>query len=403
MQLSFFSKSSKNQSTIDAISHKAGDVSPNETARTRRPARLAPKGKHRFSSVRRSEALFDGVDVWIGRFNVTGTISVCHGASSLAPFVFFPKEDSRVRDILASWESCKYFFKCIFEDLIHHVSSIHQTLVSLKTCAECDVLIAFWHQLKLVVTRLWVNWLSLPNDGTSCSLCGGSLCEDIVHHNSYIFCQALLTDHGCVILGGFVEREAVYKAVVLSALLYGCESWTLYRRHTKLLDQFHQRCLRRIMNIKWFNKVTNVKVLQKAKTQSIDTLLTLSQLRWSGHLVRMSDDRLPKQLFYSELSEGHRLRGRPTLRFKDTLKKSLQNCRITTAHWETTASNRRVWKQLTRKGAAAYEQAKRRAHAEKRAATNAGTESRGSSIPCHVCGRICASAFGLRSHLRVHR
>ena len=46
------------------------------------------------------------------------------------------------------------------------------------------------------------------------------------------------------------------------------------------------------------------------KMQSIDTLLTLSQLRWSGHLVHMSDDRLPKQLFYSELSEGHRLRGR---------------------------------------------------------------------------------------------
>ena len=137
--------------------------------------------------------------------------------------------------------------------------------------------------------------------------------------------------------------------------------------------------------------------------QSIDTLLTLSQLRWSGHLVHMCDDRLPKQLFYSELSELHRLRGRPTLRFKDTLKKSLQNCSIATAHWETTTSNRRVWKQLTRKGAAAYEQAKRRAHAEKRAATKAGTESRGSSIPCHVCGRICASEFGLRSHLWVHR
>ena len=158
-----------------------------------------------------------------------------------------------------------------------------------------------------------------------------------------------------------------------------------------------------IMNIKWFNKVTNVKVLQKAKTQSIDTLLTLSQLRWSGHLVHMSDDRLPKQLFYSELSEGHRLRGRPRLRFKDTLKKSLQHCSIATAHWETTASNRRVWKLLTRKGAAAYEQAKRRAHAEKRAATKAGTESRGSSIPCHVCGHLCASEFGLRSHLWVHR
>ena len=77
-----------------------------------------------------------------------------------------------------------------------------------------------------------------------------------------------------------IETEcAVYKAVVLSALLYGFESWTLYRRHIKLLDQFHQRCLQRLMNINWFNKVTNVKVLQEAKTESIDTLLTLSQLR----------------------------------------------------------------------------------------------------------------------------
>jgi hypothetical protein len=71
----------------------------------------------------------------------------------------------------------------------------------------------------------------------------------------------------------------VYKAVVLSALLYGCEPWTLYRRHVKLLEQFNQRCLRRILNIKWFNKVSNVKVLQKAKMQTIDTLLALSQLK----------------------------------------------------------------------------------------------------------------------------
>jgi hypothetical protein len=67
-------------------------------------------------------------------------------------------------------------------------------------------------------------------------------------------------------------------------------------------------------------QVSNVKVLQKAKMQSIDTLLALSQLRWSGHLERMYDNRLPKQLFYSQLSEGYRQRGRQTLRFKDTLK-----------------------------------------------------------------------------------
>lgn len=31
----------------------------------------------------------------------------------------------------------------------------------------------------------------------------------------------------------------VYNAVVISSLLYGCETWTLYRRHVKQLEQFH--------------------------------------------------------------------------------------------------------------------------------------------------------------------
>ena len=31
----------------------------------------------------------------------------------------------------------------------------------------------------------------------------------------------------------------VYNAVVLPSLLYGCETWTLYRRHIKKLELFH--------------------------------------------------------------------------------------------------------------------------------------------------------------------
>jgi hypothetical protein len=36
----------------------------------------------------------------------------------------------------------------------------------------------------------------------------------------------------------------VYNAIVLPSLLYGCETWTLYRRHIKKLEQFHNRSLR---------------------------------------------------------------------------------------------------------------------------------------------------------------
>ena len=162
---------------------------------------------------------------------------------------------------------------------------------------------------------------------------------------------------------------AVYRAVVLTALLYGCESWTLYRRHVKSLEQFHQRCLRRIMNIKWYNRVSNIKVLNKVKMPSIDALLLQSQLRWSGHLVRMGDDRIPKQLFYCELAEGHRQRGRPKLRFKDTLRQSLQKANIDSTHWETKAGNRSGWRRVVRSGAKAYEKTRQHDQVKKREIT----------------------------------
>ena len=195
----------------------------------------------------------------------------------------------------------------------------------------------------------------------------------------------------------------VYRAVVLTALLYGCESWTLYSRHIKSLEQFHQRCLRRIMNIKWYDKVSNVKVLRKANIPSVEALLVNAQLRWSGHLVRMAEDRLPKQLFYSELTGGCRGRGRPKLRYKDTLKKSLQKCNISTTQWETMAKTRSKWRGAVRIGTKAYEQTRQENRVKKRETTKERALTVERSVCCPLCDRLCASDFGLRSHMRVHR
>ena len=38
----------------------------------------------------------------------------------------------------------------------------------------------------------------------------------------------------------------VYRAVVLTTLLYGSETWTVYRRHEKILNHFDLRCLRNL-------------------------------------------------------------------------------------------------------------------------------------------------------------
>ena len=129
-----------------------------------------------------------------------------------------------------------------------------------------------------------------------------------------------------------------------------------------------------------------------------------SQLRWAGHVVRMTDDRLPKQLLYGELSSGKRSRGGQKKRFKDSLKSSLKAFEIDWNSWEQMALDRPQWRasvfegfkscELNRTSAAIL---KRKNRKERASTTTAGT------IPCPRCNRTFRAQVGLRSHLRAHK
>ena len=43
----------------------------------------------------------------------------------------------------------------------------------------------------------------------------------------------------------------------------------------------------------------------------IETFLLSAQVCWSGHLVHMEDERIPKAVIYGEIKEGVRLKGGP--------------------------------------------------------------------------------------------
>jgi len=118
-------------------------------------------------------------------------------------------------------------------------------------------------------------------------------------------------------------KGRIYHAIVLSTLLYGAKVWTVYRRLVKKLHAFMMRYLPSIMRITWVDKVTNKKILERTGLPSMEDLLIRRNLRWTGHLMKMSPDRLPKQVLYTQLSSGHRKRGRPRLQFKVTIKRNL--------------------------------------------------------------------------------
>ena len=65
----------------------------------------------------------------------------------------------------------------------------------------------------------------------------------------------------------------VYMAVVLTVLLYACESWTVYSRHARKLNHFHSKCLRIVLSIKWQDMVPDAEVLTRDGIPSMHTLL----------------------------------------------------------------------------------------------------------------------------------
>ena len=55
-------------------------------------------------------------------------------------------------------------------------------------------------------------------------------------------------------------KIVVYDAVVISTILYGCETWVPYRRHFSLLESFHTRRLQLILGLRWWHKVTHSEI-----------------------------------------------------------------------------------------------------------------------------------------------
>ena len=191
----------------------------------------------------------------------------------------------------------------------------------------------------------------------------------------------------------------VYKAVVLTVLLYGCETWTLHMEDLKKLERFHQRKLKAIMNIRWQVKVSNISVLKRGRSQSMEAIVALHQLRWAGHIRRMPEERLPKRVLYCELTDGRRRIGAPCKPYKDQLKSSLKVCNIGHNNWETDAADRVLWRKRVKAGVAQFENEKERTERKKeiRKAVEGSTTPPSTTHTMPKLPRLFYSRIGLAS------
>ncbi|KAI4883820.1 hypothetical protein NFI96_002543 [Prochilodus magdalenae] len=81
-------------------------------------------------------------------------------------------------------------------------------------------------------------------------------------------------------------KAFLFKSLVLSILLYGCETWKLTKGEEGKLDIFQTKCLRRILRIRWQQHISNRKVLEMAGAEKISEEVRRRRWNWIGHVLR---------------------------------------------------------------------------------------------------------------------
>ena len=136
----------------------------------------------------------------------------------------------------------------------------------------------------------------------------------------------------------------LFKTLVKPVLMYGCETWKMTKTDAKLIDVFQNRCLRRILKIKWEDKITTFAILQQADIKRLSNDIRQRRWRYIGHILRqdMAND-LNTSLTWTP--EGRRRRGRP----KETWRRTVEHERSVAGYntWNearTVAANRNDWR-----------------------------------------------------------
>ena len=133
----------------------------------------------------------------------------------------------------------------------------------------------------------------------------------------------------------------IYETVIRPTLLYGCETWPMSVKDEKRIATAEMRMVRWAMGVSLLEHRRNEEILEKAKVEAIATVMRWRRLEWFGHVKRRVETENIRAVAEMKM-EGKRPRGRPKLRWKDTVRRDLKAWKIK----EECATNRERWKGL---------------------------------------------------------
>ena len=167
-------------------------------------------------------------------------------------------------------------------------------------------------------------------------------------------------------------KQNVYTATVLSALLYGSETWTPLQWDVHRLEVFHNqcpsgtdsiiyfyllyKCLRTIFDIRGKRQQEERLSSSTVRTWWGDTELVTEKIifrrpTWLGHVIRMSPERLPRLLLFGSLTQT-RPQHKPKKRWKDAIRADLKMANVKERDLCDATSCRSTWRSACREAVA---------------------------------------------------
>ena len=151
--------------------------------------------------------------------------------------------------------------------------------------------------------------------------------------NSVVKCRSL----------GVGAKRRLYEGVVVPTVLYGAETWNMRVEERRKLNVLEMKCLRSMIGVTRRDRVRNEEVRRRTGVvKTLDQKVEQRVLRWFGHMERMNEERLVKQVFLSSV-EGRSLRGRPRMGWLDGVKIAVGERGLSLEQARTSALDRSAW------------------------------------------------------------
>ena len=140
-------------------------------------------------------------------------------------------------------------------------------------------------------------------------------------------------------------KITVYKTVFVPTLTFGCETWVLTKSMKSKLQAMEMKYLRRVAGVTKMDKIRNTDIRQMLGVQPLIKVIEDRQLKWFGHLARLSNEIPVKQTWEARRHEK-RMRGRPRKTWDDNIKEIRAGRGMSLTQARTLARDKREWQKV---------------------------------------------------------